>query len=494
MFPGIRSRSPSEVWLALLAALAMGLLLVSMNAVEIKWFIALLAALVFSAAAVLAGNIERFLFGSLFFLIPLNADFQLRTISVWHGSELPNGTPQLGISVMDMVLAALYVCWIGRLMTQKRQAVFWPSGVLCLVVFIGWGAVSLLNARSLELGLFLLVGYLKSFLLFFYVANQVRTREDLVLAAKCMVAGMAVESLIVFAEHKAGRNLGLEALGERKVEKETELIAESVFRPGGTLGHPNALGGYLASVLPVALALHFLPKRGRPSSGWTLIPIVLGCGALVLSLSRSAWLAGGFACVGLMVSVIRRFRRSFRWKPVLGLGALGVVAALLFGPLILTRWEADDRGSTLSRIPQMQMGLAVIRQHPFLGIGLNNYPIVSHLYETDVMNPNPRQRVFEYGGRIHDGFIAVGVEMGLVGLAALAGFLFAVLRVGWRRIGRSRDEVVSWILMAVFWGMIARIFHDAAHTSDAASIQRLWVYPALLVSAAGAAAAQGDAQ
>ncbi len=476
-------REMQAVWLV---AAAVGLtLVVSLQAMQGKWLIALVAGLFFCGVTVLTGRAERFLLGVLFFAIPFNADFQLfPEVTEWHGTALPSGTPQMGLSAIDLVLGLMVVLWISRLLAGKRRTVLRPAGVLFAAGLIGWAILSLWNAPSQKLGGFLLFNYLKAFLLFFYVANNVRTREDFLLIAKCLIAGMVFESLFVFAQHANGGNLGLEALGERKVEKEVEMASGTLFRPGGTLGHPNELGGYLAAVLPLSLALCLAPFSRKQGSFWRVAAMGTGCAALVLSLSRSAWLAVALVSVVLLFWTAARLKGRFNWGPILGLSTLGLIAAVLFAPMVIARWEEDDRGSTYSRIPQAEMAMGMIRKHPFLGVGLNNYGVASYLYETYVVDPKTRGRVYEHWGRIHNVFLQMASEIGLVGLGWFLLFIASVVRYGWRRIRRCSDDQVRWILMGVLCGLLARLLHDATHTGDFSLIPQVWVYAGLLAAGA----------
>ena len=469
-----------------LAAAAVGLVLVaSLNDMEGKWLIALPAVLLFWGAVFLSGRVERFLLGCLFLALPLNADFQiLPPVTAWQGVDLPKGVPQMGLSIIDLLLMVLYFLWIGQLLKARRREILWPAGASLALGLILWGGVSMLNAQSMRLGFYLLFNYVKAFLLFFYVANRIKTREDFLLVARCLALGMILEGFIVFAQHLHGGNLGLDALGERKVEKEVEMVSGTLFRPGGTLGHPNELGGYLASVLPILLALVLTPVRRAKGSLLFMAAFGIGCVSLILSLSRSAWLTGGLSCLGLLIWAAVRQKGKFDWRPVLGLSFLGLLATLLFAPLVIARWGEDDKGSTYSRIPQSEMALEVVRQHPFLGVGLNNFTVSSYLYETYVVDPKTRGRVYGVPGRVHDVFLQMAAEIGLIGLAWFALFMVWAVRKGRLRIHRCSEEQVRWILMGVFCGLLARLFHDAVHTGDVAMTHQLWIYPGLLAAGA----------
>lgn len=435
-------------------------------------------------AASVSGKAERFLFGLLFLLIPVNADFQLHVQTHWLVSTLPKGTPLLTLSAMDIILFILYLLWgIRRVREGLLPKSMWRAGALPLAAFLLWGGLSLINARDAQLSLFLFAGLAKGFLLFFYVVHHIREERDLLLAARCLLAGLALEVLIVFAQYASGGNLGLGALGEPPEQKSLALEMGRVFRPAGTLGHANALGGYLSAVLPLALALAVGPYPGRLR--WvSRAAFGLGAAALVLSFSRSAWLAAGLACVVLLAVLYRRLggrERRGLWAALL----LFSVVGSLFGSFITARWSGDDRGSFSSREPQARIALAMIGAHPFLGVGLNNYDLAMPLHETYVDDPRGYHRTFQHDGRMHNVYLLVAAETGLIGLALVLWFLLVSLRLGWKGAWRSSAQAGP-ILFAAALGLSAKFIHDQAHTGNIASDPFFWIFPALLLSSCAA--------
>lgn len=475
----------AQLLVTLLAAASGMAVLWATKALEGKWFIAFVAGLSVFGAALASGRFERFLLGLLFLVIPVNVDihFTLGTPRelLYY---LSKGTQRLGFSAIDLILCCLYAAWIARLLVERRVSRrVWPAGATALACLIGWAALSLINARQPWLSFVLLADFVKAFLLFFYLANHIKTREDLWLVARCLIAGLILESLIACAQHLAGSNLGLQALGERRAPKEFVMGGEKMFRIGGTLGHPNSLGGYLATVLPVVWAI----MMARLRLAWRLVVAaasVLGTGVLVLTLSRSAWLGAAVAAVALGGWWMGHDRRHSRLLPLLGFVAILVVTLTAFAPLIVGRWVEDDRGSATSRIPQMRIAWSIIQDHPIVGIGLNNYDTISHMHKVYIADSSTRALLSRQAIAIHthNVFLLLAVEIGLMGLFFVGWFLWVVARRAWRRITTTPDELPRLILMGMALGLFARLWHDATHTGHLTTNIFFWIYPAILVA------------
>ncbi len=469
---------------AVSASLGLGLVL-GMRALEPRWLACIALAFCVLWAGIVSRRFERFMLMLLFLAIPVNIDINFDIGASLEKLYLPTGTPRLGISIMDMTLLILYPIWISRLIASNSdfRKINWPAGSSWFWAFMGWGMLSLLvNAPNFGLGMALWIGYLRVFLLFFYAANNIRKREDFWLIAWCISAGLLLESLICLAQKAAGGNLGLGFLGERAGEKEMAMGADTVFRIGGTQGHPNALGGYLVSVLPVALALCLASIQK-----WKRVILsgifVLGLLVLFLSYSRSAWFMGFLGCVIMVCWAFYIQRKNLKKiLPALILGGFITAGlAIAFGPYIKNRLEQDDKGSTLSRIPQWQMALSMVKSHPILGVGMNNYNMVTEKYETYVEDPTSHSRVFLYAGRPHNVFIGVAAEVGIPGLLLVMAFFMASARYGLKEIASTKDELTRLILIGMFLGFLMRMPHDAFHTGTLNAVF-YWLYPACMVS------------
>ncbi len=85
--------------------------------------------------------------------------------------------------------------------------------------------------------------------------------------------------------------------------------------------------------------------------------------------------------------------------------------------------------------------LAIIKTHPLVGVGLNNYSLVSSQYST---------AVFGKQYLAHNAYLLIAAETGLVGLAAFLSFLATLLVQAWRIIVRAPNDIVWVTSVGVF--------------------------------------------
>ncbi|MBI5091405.1 MAG: O-antigen ligase family protein, partial [Candidatus Hydrogenedentes bacterium] len=143
-------------------------------------------------------------------------------------------------------------------------------------------------------------------------------------------------------------------------------------------GNQDLFGGYLAVVLAVSL----MRLSGRPR--WfsvRLFAIGCVCLGLLLSASRTAWLAAAAGCLVTLYHV--RWSRV-RWLTVLGVIGVVVATGVLLAPQatlhrIATTFHAEDHGGRL-RLWFWDGAVRMIRDHPVAGVGPTNFAYWSPRY------------------------------------------------------------------------------------------------------------------
>ncbi len=255
---------------------------------------------------------------------------------------------------------------------------------------------------------------LTEYILFsFYVSKNVRLKGDWLTIVRLLSVGVLFESILAIAQwFKQGSIFGYYFFGENKYTVSTPGIATFDFggvkkvRPYGTFPHPNVLGGYLSIVLP--WVLHNLSSKFKIqsskfslSSVLYLLPSILGLVALYLSFSRSAWLAGTFGLL-LTLTLILRTGFTFSLLPPL--------------PSLLT---------TLSYIRRAELNwiaLQITKDHPLLGVGLNNFTIAMDKY-------GKISGWVRFLQPAHNVYLLIASEIGLLGLALFLCLLFSAFRL-----------------------------------------------------------------
>lgn len=301
------------------------------------------------------------------------------------------------ISLAQASLAALTVLWIWRLRdSETRARIPWPLVPALLAVILStllaallsdWPGSSLLAMQ--ELGLMATL----------FVATDAL---DDVAAADRFVSAVVVLAAIV-------ASVGLLQVLACPTDPPGNALLRWFFRKCDRARGFYSIYMTLAGVLLVAL-LVALPRvlPGGPMRRWFLAPWLITLCGLAATYTRGAWLglAGGALS---LVAVARRGR----WLVILGL--VVVVAGALLGPGRLSarfRSIADPADPTIrERIHMWESGVAMWRDHPWLGVGPGG---VKRLFPQYALPEAQKKKT----SHMHSSPLQMLVENGLIGFAA----------------------------------------------------------------------------
>jgi len=355
------------------------------------------------------------------------------------------------------VLALLVVLWLGSLPWRRPWPVTPFNGALLLfTVMVGVG--SIVTAYP-DLTLSKATGFILGMGLFRWAAGM-RRRTALVLAlAAFLLAALGVWGLGLMGTAWLSKVSALQTLLDRLPEQVVSL-------PGTPERgiNPNQLGGVLALLLPlpVALALmgHFtwrsLPLRlflGGLAVAWG--------GTLLLTQSRSGWMGGAVGLVALAalwgLSGQQRWQRwagaAFLFLVTMGAGALlthwgpGRVGELLASA---TQGHVDSPVGTITiqgRLEIWSRALYAILDFPFTGCGLGTFRrTVWVLYPFFSLSPG-----FDVA-HAHNIFLQTALDLGLPGLVAYLALLGLAGVAGWRVARRSKET--RWLGLGMLAGLV----------------------------------------
>lgn len=175
-----------------------------------------------------------------------------------------------------------------------------------------------------------------------------------------------------------------------------------------------------ATIIAAALGCYILFARRRPGSGiWIGAGLVIMVG-LLLSFTRSAWLAV-LACA-LYLLVLRR--------PRLVLAAPVIAAVVYFAAPDALRDRAESMGpaANQARIIMWRTGLNMISEHPLVGVGPERVGSRFSEYQPTDVSALPTG----FYGHLHNVFIHFAAERGIPA-ALIVIWLFAQVLVDLRR-------------------------------------------------------------
>jgi len=446
--------------IVILGGMICGLFILLFTFLPTKWGVLGTIGIMIPFIAVLTGDVKRFFLAILVFALPIQLD-----ITIQHSGHL-GGAAGFIISLYDITLAILYILWISELVRNKRKINFFPRISLPFFFLVGMATLSMANASLPTLSLFEIVQVLKMYLGFLYLANNIKSRKEIQFVVAFLLLGLFLESLLGLAQYKFDRPLVPSVLGGPEKLGYIRL-GEPLSRISGTWASYNDFAWYLTFMLPISMSLLFSRIRGsyKLICGLTL---VAGMGALICTLSRAGWYS--FVVAALIVLLLN-FSKT-KGKTGLNNFATSIVAILIVVSVIGTvnpqflnivnrRVLSDDYDAAYSRIPQMQVASNIIRANPVLGIGINNYTEVMDQYDTTDVKLTSITR-----HQVHNIFLQVAAEMGIIGLAIFIWCVFMIYKEGLCHI-KTSEGTMSSIVIGLIGGITAFLIHGLV---DAASL------------------------
>jgi putative inorganic carbon (hco3(-)) transporter len=453
----------------ILAGVLLGIIFLLGMQLKLKWFVFLfLGSLVLLVSLAVPNKKEYFL---VFFVLAL---------PVWIGKHLYYHPSPYGISTFGfpihlslLPLTALYVIWAAGRLAPEAPAPVATRGLAPLAGVMGAAVISCMLAQDKLFAAFDLFALATSILIFIYVASEIRQRRELHLVLGLLIFSAAIQGVIALAQYVTGSTLGLGSFG---ADKALYGLAgwEVVSRVGGLVGHPNNLALFFDLMLPVSVSLLFCPL-GWWTRFFLALAVVLELAGLGVTFSRGGIIASSLALLALAVILLSR--RFGLWRA----GVMTMTAVLLLTVFLsmvpnlfekgLTRQEETARG----RWPLAGIALTMIQYHPLFGAGLNNYTHASRQYDF-----SREQIVSSWNSPVHNLFLFMAGEIGLVGLICFVVFLVRIM-TGLVPAIRSPDPFLVSVAVGLFLGLLAFILHAQVDYSIWTQNRPLWFLLGLAV-------------
>ena len=343
----------------------------------------------------------------------------------WHGAQ------SLGVEVgvVTLLVTLLSNQGSGRSVQGLLRQIGFPP-LTCLSLLFGWGVISYALAADRAFatqGLFSLAGEV---FLTFLVCDQVRRQRQMTFLLDALLGAGLLVALSSVAMYGTGR---------------ASIVV-------GVLHDHQLLGAFLLLLVPISLSVSLSPGGAyrRLYAQATFVACQI---ALLVSQTRSSWIGEGvtLAMFGglLWWTGPRRIRgssspagRLVQTQKTVSVAVVVLVATAFVG-LSPEREAVVARASTLTstvlegrddafqwRVSAWAGAKKMVRQKPFLGWGIGNYPRFQSAF-TGIGRAAPQ--VQTQGPLItneaHNSYLQIWAEIGLVGLlfwlAALIAFLAA---------------------------------------------------------------------
>lgn len=325
------------------------------------------------------------------------------TILLWPAYLIRTTIMGIPTTALELAIYSVMIVWCWDIARRRDWSVFRLSRLALAALsiwIIGWVTASI-GAHDRQASFGALKAWLVDPLLFVGLLRYfVRDRQQLLLLWRAALGSglvVAIAGLIQLAWYPA-------TVQDHRLS--------SFFHPVA-----NYAAMYLAPL--VVLGVAGLVSRFEPRRAWWF---VVGVTAVALGLTLSY---GGFlsAAAGVLVVVIMMLSGRRRWLTLLGLGLAGliVVVALSGTNNFAEHFRNTDRSSSLVRGQIWRTSVLIIREHPWIGVGPNNFEAAYRAAVPRLFFPPLEWLV----AKAHNLYLNLWAETGLLGLLGFLGLLAA---------------------------------------------------------------------
>jgi O-antigen ligase len=206
-------------------------------------------------------------------------------------------------------------------------------------------------------------------------------------------------------------------------------------RPHGMLGHYMTYSGVLMLVVCAVVARLLFSEREWV---WPAVALPALLVALAATLSRNVWV-GAAVAIGAILAARRRVL-------LLAIPLVLILASVIAPASVRSRaFSAFDPNdpSNRDRIAMFKAGVAMIKDHPFFGVGPNMVPEVYLQYRTADAVERAEATGPETRSHLHNVPMQIAAERGLIALAVFLWFVFVAARDLWRRMKQGPAPAVA---------------------------------------------------
>jgi O-antigen ligase len=319
-----------------------------------------------------------------------------------------------------------------RPMTRRRFIFDWQIWLLLIVAMI-----SAALAYNTQLALFQLSLIVCGVVVYLIMANLPDPVQRGQAAPRSILGGILALLPAIIAVYFFLTNDWSRWIGKLSVlDPALRVLAGWPLSSLGLGTNPNVIGGVIAALLP--LQVYALRRTRR----WIAVVLIgLSAVALVLSETRGAWLAlmmvTGMWLLWRFIATRQSQVRRARWTWLIIVTVIGIMGAALLIVTPLGNWLLGLGGA---REQIWRNSLDLIGDYPLTGFGLGDFEMTYSTYALLVHVGHTMHA--------HNLWLDVWLNLGLVGLLALAGM---VINAVWVKPSPSHQQlgIIPWRMAAL---------------------------------------------
>lgn len=385
-------------------------------------------------------NIKMFLLLTGIVTMPFRTTYTIMEIGPYIGWT--NGI-NIALSDISFICLFVYLLFKGRRLSGFSKRLVIPM-VLMIVSII----LSLINSTWMRLSLFEAILLVQVFFLYYIVlTSAIESEKELRFVIMALIVSLLLQGSLGILQYLSGRQLDVFVTGTPVTEVSEE---GTVYRALGTIGKPNGLAMYIVPLILLVTAM--LIKTGKKHFGKIgAVAAAVGVVALLFSFSRGGWMAFILAFLILIFAMAK----GGHTRPGTSFAAIvvTVLIGVIFYPQIYARLVSEEgAAAALDRVYLIKIAWNMIKESPVVGIGANTFMSVIGQYQRGA----ELQDIYLH--MVHNQYLLVFAETGIVGMIAFLWFLVACFRES-LECARSRSDLTRMIGLSAGAGFIAMATH-----------------------------------
>ena len=304
----------------------------------------------------------------------------------------------------DSLLVFIILFYLLSIIIDKNSRKKFINGIkdfftnkhnLFMIIWVGMMFVSVIYAQDKKLALQESIRLSTYLILLFIIKYQITRKVNL---NKIIYSTIGVGVII--------SSVGIYQYIERVIYK-----GEYTTRIFSTMENSNNLGALFVILIFPMIILAIKEKNKLKKSIYYVVSLLFLVN-IVFSFSRNAWL--GFIIGYITLIFILNYRLIY------GL-LIGGIAVLSIPSIFQRIKEIGDISQNLSRLSLWQIAVAMIKDHPILGVGNGNYRTLYNHYHNNISHITDYEAHNNF--HPHNAYLKAQSELGIMGTISLLGFL-----------------------------------------------------------------------
>lgn len=399
------------------------------------------------------------LFSLYILLLPWQSVFLLREAFIagekWHYGTI--GLYPATLLAIILIIFLLLARVLHKIPPTKNDRPILLTGAL----FIVFSFLSALWAHDPVITLYSTGLFACGFLLYVLIPSHIITFRT---AALLLLVSASLHSVIALTQFlmQTIDPQALLSISQRLSESGTTATITDItgrwLRAYGGMPHPNILGGFLALALLTGTHAYIQTHKSHSfMRGIFLVGLALSFAGLIVTFSRSAWIALiiGFLTTAIILwhkrqSLFRRIQ-----MPLLSFLSIALIFLIFMPHLFVARTLHDTQGnhnSLSDRTHYVSQAKELLQNNPYIGVGRGNMTIVGYEQSAD-----PLKQIWHYQP-VHNVFVLILTELGIIGFCL---FMTLILLVPLTILRTSKGHPVSHAFFAgICLSLLAIAFLD----------------------------------